>query len=419
MNLSKQCELLMSFFLENECLSHKKQSSTTKRILGKLHRDVSQAHAFVESKKENARFYKYKVQKISSVSQIPRPKTFTVNTFPTEVRKHIDNFSTMVLSYTFSLFSREIKIHFVLEDLLWSEEIMGIYNDYVDRMLTWLHIVNEYSVQKCSKSVTIYVYLTSLTKQLPLTNIEILDEIHVNTAFTYTCPIDSEIVIFRKEEWFKVFMHETMHNFALDFSDMNQEGCNIQILELFPVKSDVNLFEAYTEFWAEIMNAVFCSFYLGTHGGLAEFYDNFDFFINYERSYSVFQMVKTLNFMGLTYKDLYSKSPRSLMLRETMYKENSNVLSYYVIKLILMNNYQGFLSWCDINNLSLVQFKKTTGNINEFCQFIKKNYKTKTLLATVSCMEAFLKNIKSSKKSHNKDMQFVLKNMRMTIAEMG
>ena len=31
----------------------------------------------------------------------------------------------------------------------------------------------------------------------------------------------SEIIIFRNEEWFKVFVHETFHLFGVDFSNMS------------------------------------------------------------------------------------------------------------------------------------------------------------------------------------------------------
>ena len=67
---------------------------------------------------------------------------------------------------------------------------------------------------------------------------------------------------------------------------------------------------------------------------------NVEFFIHFERTYSFFQLVKTLNFMGLTYKDLYSETEKSSIMRENLYKEKSNVLSYYIIKTILINNYQ-------------------------------------------------------------------------------
>ena len=424
MNLTKQSEVLMSFFLEKKCMKPVVQTKKTDTLLKQLYSDIVAAEQFVHNKKlkDGRRFYDFKSSKITNISQIPKPKTFNANSFPIKVRNHIDTTASHVLSYTFSLMERIITIHFVLEHMTKGLKL-ELYNQYIDKILIWLHIANEYSTKPCAKTMTLYIYLTSLTKELPNSNIDILGEDHVNTAFTYTCPVNSEIVIYRKEEWFKVFIHETFHNLALDFSDMNIETSTQKILSLFPVKSDVTLFEAYTETWAEIMNVAFCSYHFQSSNEL-EFLKNFDFFINYERSYSFFQMVKTIHFMGLTYKDLYSKSVQSTSMRETLYNEKSNVLSYYIIKTILMNNYQGFLSWCDTNNLSLLQFKKTPSNIAEFCKFIGANYKTKPMLANVSCMESFLFRLKGDgnngpTKKNNKDNLYILNNMRMSIAEMG
>ena len=223
-------------------------------------------------------------------------------------------------------------------------------------------------------------------------------------------------------------MHESFHNFALDFSDMNTEECTNHILSIFKVKSEVNLFEAYTEFWAEIMNAAFCSFYLikdkndNNKMAVDDFLSNFDFFINFERTYKFFQMVKTLDFMGLTYLDLISNAQHAQSMRDTLYKEGSNVLSYYIITTILMNNYQGVLSWCNTNNLSLLQFKKSTTNIMEFCKFVEKNYKTRSLIESVDCMQKFLLTVKNSgsdKKKIGKSVDYILNNMRMTVCELG
>jgi hypothetical protein len=155
---------------------------------------------------------------------------------------------------------------------------------------------------------------------------------------------------------------------------------------------------------------------------LDNFLSNFDFFINFERTYKFFQMVKTLDFMGLTYVDLISNTPHSQSLRETLYKEESNILSYYIITTILMNNYQGMLSWCNTHNLSLLQFKKTATNITEFCKFIEKNYKTRSLFESVECMQQFLLKVKSGKadkKSIGKSLDYILSNMRMTVCELG
>jgi hypothetical protein len=166
------------------------------------------------------------------------------------------------------------------------------------------------------------------------------------------------------------------------------------------------------------MNAAFCSFLnLKNKNNMEEFLSNFELLINFERSYSFFQLVKTLDFMELTYKDIYSKTKQTQLLRDTFYKENTNVLSYYVIKTILMNNYQLFLSWCKINNFSLLQFKKTITGQKEFCNFIKKSYKSKMMLENIKSSELCLEKIKKNKK--NKNSQFLLTNMRMSICELG
>jgi hypothetical protein len=189
------------------------------------------------------------------------------------------------------------------------------------------------------------------------------------------------------------------------------------ILNIFKVNSDVNLYESYTEFWAEIMNALFCSFFaLKDKNNIQEFLSNSEFFINFERTYSFFQLVKTLNFMGLTYKDLYSNTEHSRVLRENLYKEKTNVLSYYVIKTILINNYQGFLEWCKYNNFSLLQFKKTLSNQRQLCSFIENNYKTNSMLNGVLETQKFFHIIQNHKK---KNLQYILSNLRMSICELG
>jgi hypothetical protein len=233
--------------------------------------------------------------------------------------------------------------------------------------------------------------------------------------------VNSEIVVYRKEEWLKVFIHESFHNFGLDFSDMNIKNATNHILDIFPVNSQVNLFESYTEFWAEIINASLCSFLLlKNKNDSKKFISNVTNIIHYERTYSFFQMVKTLRFMGLTYKDIYSGDDASKTLRKTMYKEQTNVLSYYIIKTILMNNYNGFLNWCKTHNLSLIQFNKTPKNLHDFCIFIEKNYKKIDMLENVKNIETFFDemNNKMDAKMANK-YKFLLSNMRMSIFEMG
>ena len=423
LKLTKNSEILMSFFLQQKCINHSTQNSKTNNILSKFYNDIKHADGFITNKinTNGIDFYNLKIKQIKTINQIPKPKSFSSYSFPKEIMEYIINNMLYELLYSFSLFDRDIKIYFVINDN--PEYQIELYNEYIKKILNWLFVINKYSSKTCSKQLVLYIYFTPLEKKLPSSNNIVLNEINVNTAFTTTCPINSEIVIFRKEEWFKVLIHESFHNFALDFSDMNITESTNRILSIFKVNSDVNLYEAYTEFWAEIMNAVFCSYYLSENSNITEFLSNCEFFINFERSFKIFQMIKILDFMGLTYNDLYSSTNNSIKKRETLYKENTNVLSYYIITTILMNNYQDFLLWCDTNNSNTIQFNKTNENINKFCDFIEENYKIKSIIHSSNCIQKTYLSVKSKKinkqNKQNKNLDYILNNMRMSICELG
>jgi hypothetical protein len=406
MKFSSKSDKLIDYFINN--LYHiRKLNQKTKQIFKILFKDLSNAFVFLEKLKKNP--YNYEIKRIERSIDVIMPTKFNSDSFPNPIRNHIELNAEYQVKFTFKILERDIDIYFVLEDKNIDYKLIF---EYVDLIIMWLFIVNEYSTLKCAKQLTLYIYLTSLNKILPFSNIEILNQNHVNTAFTTSCPINSEIVIFRKEEWFKVFLHETFHNFGLDFSTMNNTSCNSHILSIFKVNSEVNLFEAYAEFWAQIMNSCFCSFlYLNNKTSENEFLKNMEFFLNIEIQFGMFQLVKVLNFMGMRYEDLYSDKESSIQLRNNFYKENTNILSYFVIKSVLMNNSQGFLDWCYKNNLSLLNFKKTNKNIIKFCDFIKKNYKTKSMCNNIKNTEIFFDEEK--KKSNN----FIFSNLKMSVYE--
>jgi len=408
MKLLKTSKQWMSYFnkhfpLQNISFTHK-----TDRILHQLYEDIYEAHQYVK------RDYRSSIhmKRITSASQMSRPVYFHANSFPTSIQSHLEEHMKTEISFSTSLYDRKVRLIIVSEKEMNMEECV----QYIKSIMLWLHIVHKYASKKCVQSITIYIYLTSLLKKLPHNATRtILDENHVNTAFTTTCPVESEIVVFRKEEWFKVLIHETFHNFGLDYSMMSNSSINQCILSIFDVHSKVNSYEAYTECWAEIMNVLLCSFTeLKNKGDVDTFLRRSEEMLNVERKYSFFQMVKTLDFMGLTYKDMYSASEVARQKRK-MYKEHSNVLSYYVLKTILLNNVQGFLDWCDKHNSSLLNFTKTMVTQRSFCEFIERHYKSKSMLDGVHASEVFLGSLKRriTPTSH------VLNNMRMSICEMG
>lgn len=425
MKFTEKSKLLMNFFKRKKYINNENNTKRTNNILTELYNEIFDSYEYLQSIKKNKgdKFYNSNIRKINNVSQISKPSTFNYKHFPQSIINHIDETSMNEIIYKFDIFERNIKIIFVIEDITIENNIISLYNDYVDKIIQWFYILNEYDTKQCSKSIVIYLYMTSLEKKIPNLKINVLDETNINTAFTTTCIVDSEIVIYRKEEWFKVLIHESFHNFNMDFSGMNTDLCNKCILSIFPVDSNVNLYESYAEFWAEIVNALFCSFIsLKNKTDLDRFLENSNYFINYERKYSFFQLSKALNYMGLKYIDLYDDTEYSESLRNTMYKEKTNVLSYFVIKTILMNNFQSFLYWCKTNNLSLMQFKKTNDNQIEFCNFIHKKYKSKSMIKNIDSTDYLLKKINKTyiqQVEPSQNIDFILTNMRMSLCELG
>jgi len=435
MKITYESHKLMSFFVENNCLNPIKQSKHTDHLLEDIFKELLDAVAFVGTEKQRLKgaFYNPKITNIQTISQIPKPTTFSVSGFPDIIRKTIDENCFSAVSYSFNIYDRKININFVTE-IPNIETYIHKYNGYVDYILYWLYIVNKHASKRCSSELTFFIYHTSLTKELPLTNIDILSENNINTGFTRTCQPNAEIVVYRMEEWFKVLIHESMHNFGLDFSDMNNTSCTNKILSMFPVKSEVNLYEAYTEFWARIINVIFCSYTNARQkNNMNELLTNAEFFLNFERLFSFYQMVKILNFMDIEYRFLIEKTTQSDTIRRALYKEKTNVLAYYIITLILIDSYEDFLLWCKVNNDTFLQFKKTDINQKRFCRFIEQRYKSVDLLHNIDCTKDLLTDIKKmDTKNKNKNKtnnntrnkksmyaDFLLNNLRMTLCELN
>lgn len=114
--------------------------------------------------------------------------------------------------------------------------------------------------------------------------------------------------------------------------------------ELFPIKSDFILSEAYSEVWARLINCAFISFTsLKPSEGVTDYLMYMDILVEMEKFFSLKQTVYVLEYMGLTYKNLYSKDDKSALLRKTMYRENTNVFAYYILTSMFMSDFQGFL----------------------------------------------------------------------------
>ncbi len=317
------------------------------------------------------------------------------------------------ISYTCKILNKLIKIHFML---FTSEDELELdkYDKYVNRMLIWLYICNQYSQQKCNfKDLNIYIYLTPLKKVFPDKKNKILDKDNINSAYTYPCNINGEIHIFREEEWMKVFIHECCHCYGFDAVLHNATSMTEQIKEIFPIKMMSSLCDTYVETIARIMNAA-----LFAYNALKEKkdYDTFYIYINFliqiERLYSLNQVNNILSFMDLEYKNLYENTEESKYLRDNLYREKSHVFDYFILTSVLLNNYKDFCLWCVNNDINFYRFNPLESNCQSFIELIKKNYSSRLMINELKLIEKY----KNSKLNVYKS---IFKNkLRMSIIEL-
>lgn len=435
MKLSNHSKKHINIFSKHNCTpkSQTDYTESTENMLEQFYNDLLDAQEILDEEKKRHKkmgtlFYTKTVTKILSSSDIIKGSIFGGEYLPEHVVQQIDDNAKYSVDIHFTtIFNRKVRVVFTSEeendDPIKHPEV---YDKHVSWIYMWITMIHHYAKFECSQSLTIYLYLTSLKKEMPSSQDEVIGVPHVNTAYTRACSEPSEIIIYRKEEWVKVLLHESFHNFALDFSTTPSNACVKRMLKLFPINSNITLFEAYTESWAEILNMVFCSFFK-THSltkgvaskgdsydsNLETFLAHFQWFSSYEINYSMFQMVKMLNHMGLNYESTYSTDTQLTAMREQKYKEDSHIFAYYIAKTIILFHYQDFLAWCQMNNANVLQFGESDDAQHSFCEFIEKRYDAPKLVASVKKSEKLFTHLRE----HYSENDIVFRSARMTMCE--
>ena len=73
-------------------------------------------------------------------------------------------------------------------------------------------------------------------------------------------------------------------------------------------------------------------------------------FINYEICFSCFQSAKILLFYGFEKFQEFFNSNRKLMKKNVKIKQNSSIISYFIIRSALLFSLKEFISFCKKNN---------------------------------------------------------------------
>jgi hypothetical protein len=276
---------------------------------------------------------------------------------PEDIRLYIND-------QTYTLYTIIFKIKEITINVKIYENIKININKYIYFIKLILTIcANESTTKK--KHFDIVIYLTPFEKTQPSTSV---DPNHINSGY---CGSNGELVIFRKEEWFKVFIHECFHLFCLDFDEVNINFKQI-FSSLFFIKSDFLFFESLVEFWARTINIAIVSYFTKKNISYEDFEMLMEVNLSIEKVYSILQMKHFLSGMNITYQDMITNP--------VDYNETTNGFCYYVLPALLINHYEQTMLWFVEHNQTLLQFKKNTENVYLFYHYIRTIYKSPQFL---------------------------------------
>jgi hypothetical protein len=202
---------------------------------------------------------------------------------------------------------------------------------------------------------------------------------HLNSGYTENY---KEIVIYRKEEFLKVFIHECFHMFCLEFSETYTSQYKEMLKSIFKVDSDYLLFESVCEYWARTLNCACVSFFMKTDTTFHEFEKIFVLNLSMETIFSMIQMKNYLSLHNLTYEDILNKTT-------VPYKEETNGFCYYVITSILMFHYQPTMNWFVNHNETMLNFSKSNKDLYLFHQYIQSIHNSKDFIDALKKLKVF------------------------------
>jgi len=322
------------------------------------------------------------------------PASSSENSFymPLKIKRFLESTPCYYTKYESIQNGRRVFIHFCTYKKVDCRE-------YVLYMLNVICVLDKFSRPKClkSKDFHVYVYLTPFAKVLTESVIGVE---HINTGInvkTMNCSDEhheniNEITIYREEDWFKVFIHEAIHSFRLDFNETGK----MHLKKTFPIATEFNLFEAYTEFWAEMINIMYCA--ITQEDGFDNVMKTMNDMIQIERRFSLYQAMKILKHMDLTYDNVFATTEK--------YREETHVFAYFILKQCFMYNFNEFVSCCKKNGRTLLDYDEK--KIDSIVEFIKHRCK---------CLH-FLKDIKYMEKLRVKDRE-LLNTCKMTLFELN
>ena len=202
---------------------------------------------------------------------------------------------------------------------------------YWKRMMRWILFLFKYKNKEkiCFSRLHIKWFLFPIPKYFSFDEEDtyVIQPKHVNTGYTYPCNPTTDIILFREEDGFKVFMHETIHAFGIDLALSNiqsNEKHTFSFLNHYKINS--------REIISEVYARLYCSIEFIYHNNrkrreMNRYMQEMYFVTMY---WSLFQGMRLLSISNTSFSSIFESRKRKT------YKEKTYAFSYYIVTAIFL-----------------------------------------------------------------------------------
>lgn len=268
-------------------------------------------------------------------------------------------------------------------------------NNVIDKIIKKIYLM--VSLKKQNKSnvedFTIVLILTKFCKKIP-SEYKLLGPREINSG---VCTFNTrKIVIFRKEEFEKLIIHELSHLLELDFHNIPIPNITSYVNINPNIEFRIN--ESITEILALIIHSILVCIDLSTKKN----YKLAIAFINYEINFNLLQVSKILSHFGFKKSyDFFIKYNN-----DDRFNQTTSVLSYFIIKTCVLFNKDKFHEFFK-KNFNNFNYKDKQETLTDYIDLVVKSLQNKDFHDKINF---FIQNVSYKNK--------LLKNtLRMTCIE--
>ena len=222
------------------------------------------------------------------------------------------------------------------------------------------------------------------------------------STYAYNYDEFCKVVIYREEELNKLLVHELIHNLRLDFLVINFPDF-YKYVNIHP-DTTITFNESYTEVMACILNSIICSYEFNNRKNkhLATKY------LYYEIVYSLYQTAKILVHFGFKQSAEFFTPNNPDNLNHTLFTQNTNVFSYFIVKTSLLFNLETLLMFVEDTNYMETPLSNGKYKAN-YLLMVKKSLLNPKFITIINGYMNYILSVKQKKKIYN--------TLRMTIIE--